>query len=112
MKRHIFQGREDGPHLLITGGVHGDEFEPIAAIRRLVSMFQTNESEPAGLTGQLTLVPIVNQAAFLRGHRCAEDGLEGAEAPVVVLSGREQLRRRRKGGNERCAKLGGVSKAL
>lgn len=76
MKRHTFQGREDGPHLLITGGVHGDEFEPIAAIRRLVSMFQSNESESAGLTGRLTLVPIVNQAAFLRGHRCAEDGLD------------------------------------
>ena len=28
-------GHEPGPHLLITGGVHGDEFEPMAAIRRL-----------------------------------------------------------------------------
>ena len=26
-----------GPHLLITGGVHGDEFEPMAAIRRTAS---------------------------------------------------------------------------
>lgn len=29
-------GQSPGPHLLIAGGVHGDEFEPMAAIRRLM----------------------------------------------------------------------------
>ncbi len=27
-----------GPHHLITCGVHGDEFEPMAAIRRLIDL--------------------------------------------------------------------------
>lgn len=61
-------GATDGPHLLITGGVHGDEFEPMAAIRRLM-----REVDPAQLRGRLTLVPVVNEAAFLRGTRTAED---------------------------------------
>jgi hypothetical protein len=30
-------GRQSGPHVLITGGVHGDEFEPMAAVRRLAA---------------------------------------------------------------------------
>ena len=68
-----FVGSTPGPRLLITGGVHGDEFEPIAAIQRLIARF----SEKSELNGTLTLVPIVNEAAFLRGHRvAAEDGLD------------------------------------
>jgi len=67
----------NGPlRLLITGGVHGDEFEPIAAIRRLIERFDARDEQVAGLRGRVTFVPIVNEAAFLRGHRCAEDGLD------------------------------------
>ncbi|MGD9856704.1 MAG: succinylglutamate desuccinylase/aspartoacylase family protein [Planctomycetaceae bacterium] len=76
LTRHEFIGDGDGPHLLITGGVHGDEFEPMAAIRRLAGMFAEGEPRVAGLRGRVTLVPIVNESAFLRGHRCAEDGLD------------------------------------
>lgn len=69
----VIAGRSAGPHLLITGGVHGDEFEPMVAIRRLL---RAPELEPSRLRGRLTLVPVVNEAAFLRGHRTAEDGLD------------------------------------
>lgn len=62
------QGATDGPHLLITGGVHGDEFEPMSAIRRLM-----RDVKPDELRGKLTLVPVVNEAAFLRGTRAADD---------------------------------------
>ena len=68
-------GRSPGPHLLITGGVHGDEFEPMAAARRLARLI-----DPSELSGKLTLVPIVNEPAFLRGQRTAEDGLDLARA--------------------------------
>ena len=30
----LFRADDRGPRLLVTGGVHGDEFEPILAIRR------------------------------------------------------------------------------
>jgi len=74
LHQHTFQSQTDGPHLLITGGVHGDEFEPIAAIRQLRVLLEKKDPSLSGLRGRLTLVPIVNESAFLRGHRCGEDG--------------------------------------
>ncbi len=70
LKREII-GQHDGPHLLITGGVHGDEFEPMRAIRRVGAVVT-----PDALHGRLTLVPVANEAAFLRGTRTAEDLLD------------------------------------
>lgn len=69
--RHEIVGHRPGPHLLITGGVHGDEFEPMAAVRRLMREIPAEE-----LYGKVTLVPVVNEPAFLRGQRTAEDGLD------------------------------------
>ncbi len=64
-------GSAPGPRLLITGGVHGDEFEPMAAIRRLI-----RELKPEKLSGTVVLVPVVNEPAFLQGSRTAEDQLD------------------------------------
>jgi predicted deacylase len=71
LKTLTFGGTSPGPHLLVTGGVHGDEFEPMSAIRRLAGL-----PDVAAIRGRLTLVPVVNEAAFERGHRTAEDGLD------------------------------------
>src|SRR5688572_30203089 len=48
-------GPSAGPHLLITAGVHGDEFEPMAAVRQLIRTL-----DPRRLRGRMTLVPVVN----------------------------------------------------
>ena len=64
-------GGDQGPHLLITAGVHGDEFEPMAAVRRLIKTLDARR-----LRGRVTLVPVVNEPAFRRGARTAEDGLD------------------------------------
>jgi predicted deacylase len=71
LKTETVVGQQPGPHLLITGGVHGDEFEPMIALRRL-----TTAPELLALRGRLTLVPVVNEAAFACGSRVAEDGLD------------------------------------
>ena len=71
LKTETIVGQEPGPHLLITGGVHGDEFEPMAAVRLLIRRVC-----PESLRGRLTLVPVVNEPAFRRGQRTAEDGLD------------------------------------
>lgn len=68
---HKIAGPHYGPHLLITGGVHGDEFEPMAAVRRLMA-----EIDESRLHGEVTLVPVVNEPAFRRGQRTADDGLD------------------------------------
>ena len=64
-------GTTAGPHVLITGGVHGDEFEPMAAVRCLAA-----ELAPDRLKGRVTLVPVVNEPAFRLGRRTGEDGLD------------------------------------
>lgn len=64
-------GSESRPHLLITGGVHGDEFEPMAAARKLIECLR-----PGDVSGKVTIVPVVNEPAFRRGARVAEDGLD------------------------------------
>lgn len=66
----------NGPRLLVTGGVHGDEFEPMVAIRRLIRMFNNTPSGPSLKHGTLTLVPVVNRDAFERGNRSATDELD------------------------------------
>lgn len=71
LKQATIRGSKAGPHLLILGGVHGDEFESMAAIRRLQKTV-----DPSRMCGRLTLVPVVNEGAFIRGERTAEDGLD------------------------------------
>jgi predicted deacylase len=65
------QGSSPGPHVIITGGVHGDEFEPMAAIRQLRTQISREQ-----LRGTVTLVPVVNESAFRRGNRVGDDGLD------------------------------------
>lgn len=60
-----------GPKLLITGAVHGDEYEPIAAVLRLIKKLETLE-----IRGSVTLIPVVNSPSYQLGQRTAEDGLD------------------------------------
>ena len=69
LKRKEIAGSRPGPRVLITGGVHGDEFEPMAAIRRLA-----REIPAEKLRGSVMLVSVVNEPAFRLGQRTAEDG--------------------------------------
>ena len=61
----------DGPHLLIIAGIHGDEFEPMLAVRQLFHVFSDSMKLKKG---KLTLVPIVNIPAYKAGSRTAGDG--------------------------------------
>ncbi len=65
------KGQTDGLNLLITAGVHGDEYEGIEAIRRLIA-----ETNPSDITGKLTLIPVVNVSAHGLDSRCGEDELD------------------------------------
>ena len=53
-----------GPTLLLTGGVHGDEYEGQIAISRLAQTLQVEQ-----MTGRLILMPMVNVPAALSGTR-------------------------------------------
>lgn len=69
IKHYRISGRKAGPHLLIMGGVHGDEWEPMVACRELIPLFARSLQR-----GRVTIAPVVNLPAFLRGARTAEDG--------------------------------------
>lgn len=61
----------NGPKLLITAGVHGDEYEGMEAIRKLIDAIDSKE-----LQGHLTLVPVINESAFALRSRTGKDGLD------------------------------------
>ena len=69
-------GNPEGPRLLITAGVHGDEYVPMLTVRELIRRFEMDANLRAGLRGEVTLVPVVNASAFKLGRRCGEDGLD------------------------------------
>lgn len=54
----VIRGREDGPRLLVTAGVHGAEYASIAAAQRLARQ-GANE-----LRGTLTVVSVLNTSAY------------------------------------------------
>ncbi len=69
---HVFAlGSEaDGPTVLVSAGVHGDEYEGPAAVARLAQ-----ELRGKTLDGRVLLVPVMNPLARLSGTRITqEDG--------------------------------------
>jgi hypothetical protein len=56
----IVEGRQPGPCLLVTAGVHASEYCSIEAALRLM------KRSPAGLAGTILVLPILNMAGFRR----------------------------------------------
>ena len=61
---YVLVGKRREPGILILAGVHGDEYEGVAALQDLA-----REVDPKKLMGTLTLVPVVNPQAFYAGTR-------------------------------------------
>jgi len=71
IKSYRIDSGNPGPEILITAGVHGDEFEPILASLELIKQM------PLLLRrGVVTVVPVVNVTAYDQGIRYGEDGLD------------------------------------
>jgi len=71
LQKIVIEGADAGAHTLITGGVHGDEYEPMSAIRRLAAELPAEQ-----ISGRLTLVPVVNESAYVLKQRCGADDLD------------------------------------
>ncbi|MEO5996862.1 MAG: M14 family metallopeptidase [Chitinophagaceae bacterium] len=70
-KTYHFDSNHPGPHLLISAGVHGDEYEPMIAANKLI------QTATSFLTkGSVTIAPVVNRSAFSLASRCGTDGLD------------------------------------
>jgi predicted deacylase len=67
----VVNGTAPGPVLCVDGGVHGDEYDGMEAVRRVVA-----ELDPAALRGTVVGVPCMNTAAFEAASRVS--GLDHA----------------------------------
>ncbi|PRY90947.1 succinylglutamate desuccinylase/aspartoacylase family protein [Mongoliibacter ruber] len=65
----IKRAKEDGPVVLISGGVHGDEINGIIAVRKML-----DEEDLNPIKGTLILMPLVNVYGFLSSSRTFPDG--------------------------------------
>src|SRR4051812_16430313 len=72
----LVRGRKEGKTLVVTAGVHGDEFEGVRAI-----LETCNDIDPATMSGTLIAVPSANPPALWNGTRTSP--LDGANLARV-----------------------------
>lgn len=66
---HVYRGKEDGPVLLLTGGLHGDEINGIEIIRRMIVKEMISPEK-----GTVIAIPLVNIYGFIQNARGVPDG--------------------------------------
>ena len=66
---HVYRAKADGPVLLLTGGLHGDETNGIEIIRRLITSKKVIPKR-----GTVIAIPIVNAFGFILNERGVPDG--------------------------------------
>lgn len=66
---HFFRGPRDGPVLLLTGGLHGDEINGIEIIRRMIA-----DKSVIPDNGTVIAIPLVNIYGFIQNVRGVPDG--------------------------------------
>lgn len=69
MRAWVVRGKSDGPTLMVTGCIHGDEINGAEIIRRLINSPSLNKR----FKGTLIAVPIVNVPAFSNRSRYLPD---------------------------------------
>jgi predicted deacylase len=70
MPVHIFHGKEPGPTVLLSGGLHGDEINGIETIRRIIASKMLNKLK----CGTVLALPIINVYGFINFSRDVPDG--------------------------------------
>jgi len=62
----LARGQADGPHVVVLGGVHGDEYEGVAAAAAV-----WRDLDVTALRGQVSVVSVANPPAFGAGTRAS-----------------------------------------
>lgn len=60
----VFKGSQDGPKLMITAGIHGDELNGVLAAQQIIRDLVGKD-----LKGTVTIVPTVNLSGLLNHSR-------------------------------------------
>lgn len=66
---HVYRSQIDGPTLLLTGGLHGDELNGVEIIRRMIDSKSIIPEK-----GSVIAIPIVNIYGFIQNSRYLPDG--------------------------------------
>lgn len=66
---HVYRAKNDGPVLLLTGGLHGDEINGIEIIRRMIVKELLMPER-----GTVIAMPLVNVYGFIQSSRGVPDG--------------------------------------
>lgn len=64
----VINGRRDGPTVLVSGAIHGDEINGVEICRRVLKRL-----DPRKLSGAVIVVPVVNVFGFLANDRYLPD---------------------------------------
>lgn len=65
----VYRAKKDGPALLLTAGIHGDEINGIEVIRRMISGKKLMPER-----GSVIAIPLVNVYGFIHNSRNLPDG--------------------------------------
>jgi uncharacterized protein len=74
----VARGSRPGPTALLVAGVHGDEFEGIVALSRVMGSLQ-----PASMAGTVITLPVCNPFAFRAQSRATSVHIDGANLARV-----------------------------
>ena len=75
IKAHVFAGAQEGPTLLITSMLHGEEWFSVLIIRELLQRLDRSQ-----LKGTIIAIPVANESAFNTNTRCVMDGSDEPDA--------------------------------
>lgn len=67
---HVVHSKNEGPALLLSAGMHGEETNGIEIIRKIISRTEVRDL----LCGTLIVIPVINIVSFLFGSRDLPDG--------------------------------------
>ena len=67
---HVFRSKIDGPVVLLSAGMHGDETNGIEIIRKIISRNEISNLK----CGTVIAIPVINIVSFLFGSRDLPDG--------------------------------------
>ncbi len=67
---YVFRSVNDGPTILLSAGMHGDETNGVEIIRKIINREEVNNLK----CGTLIALPIINIVSFLFGSRDLPDG--------------------------------------
>lgn len=79
----VFRSEKPGPHVLIIGGVHGDEVNGVEIVRRTLEKNLYQDL----LTGSVIVVPLVNVHGFINFSRDVPDGKDVNRSFPGTLAG-------------------------